>query len=408
MYSDTTLAYRCAATRYTWFASGLVKPAAVAVKKNCCCPSAAIAVDELSPAPSRLCAISAFGEIRSTRWKLRAFAITTAWSCASIPVTRSLPAPPGTPECCPSPTPAPGCSGRIASAVSAAPPARTSPRQCGWKGPPSDTHASPAHRSPPQTPAAKQVAGQLKVGIGTARRLKAAMGVRQAGGKVSAIWRAKKFVRPPASRGEALRRQHFEGVAGGAQMFRASQRQIRLHRRTQRIDVAIGVPAGEHVAAIRQRIVILIIEILTSECAIAVASAALIRDKQVFRNRVGLVPGISHRRVLAPPSPMLHGLSRQVGQRSICCALQNREGVRITDVLVRIYQPAYQLVVAVRRKTILLVKIAGDRPGVQAVQPQHLVPSGWRTGDGVAPRQRGNPLAKSAAGAKPTSTVFGS
>ena len=178
-------------------------------------------------------------------------------------------------------------------------------------------------------------------------------------------------------------------------MFRASQRQIRLHRRTQRIYITIGVPACQHVAAIRQRFVILIIEILGSERPIPVAGAALIRNKQIFRNRVRLIPRISFRRILAPPSPMLYGLSRQMGQRSVGCPLQNRKGVRIPNVLVRIHQPADEFVVAISREAILLVKVPRDRLRIQAIQPQNLISSRRRAGDRISPCQRGNPLPKS-------------
>src|SRR5260370_42647296 len=69
---------------------------------------------------------------------------------------------------------------------------------------------------------AKQVARQFKVGIGAAGRLKAAVRGRQAGGELSTVWPTKRLVRPPASRREALRRQHFESVTRRAQVFGAS------------------------------------------------------------------------------------------------------------------------------------------------------------------------------------------
>src|SRR5258708_30190066 len=116
--------------------------------------------------------------------------------------------------------------------------------------------------------------------------------------------------------------------------------------------------ASQHVAAISQRIVILIVEILPCQLTISLARAALICQKQIFRNRVGLVPRPTL--VLIWPSlfSMLNGMLRKMGQRGVGGAFENRESIGITNVPVRIDQPTNQLVVTVRGEAVLVVVIA--------------------------------------------------
>ena len=55
---------------------------------------------------------------------------------------------------------------------------------------------------------------------------------------------------------------------------------------------------------------------------------------------------------------MLYGMLRKMRQRNVGGAFENRESIGITNVPVRIDQPADELVVAVRGEAVLVVVIA--------------------------------------------------
>ena len=82
--------------------------------------------------------------------------------------------------------------------------------------------------------------------------------------------------------------------------------------------------ASEHAAALSQWIVILIVEILPSQLTISLAGAALICQKQIFRNRVGLVPRPTLVFVWPPIFPLLHGMFRKMWQCGVGGAFENR------------------------------------------------------------------------------------
>ena len=141
---------------------------------------------------------------------------------------------------------------------------------------------------------AQQVARDLEMAVGAARSFKAGVSESKTISQLSRARFAERFIRAPAAGREALRLlQHLESVLGGPQMLFASQRDVGLHGGTESIHMAIGVFEGQHVVAFRKRTEVgIILEILLGHVAIESVAAALIREKQIFRQRVALVPGI--------------------------------------------------------------------------------------------------------------------
>ena len=78
------------------------------------------------------------------------------------------------------------------------------------------------------------------------------------------------FVRAPAAGGVALLLHEAETVARGVEMHRAAVDEIGLHCGAERVDVRVGMLAGEHVfVAGERREVGLVLQEALCECAIA-------------------------------------------------------------------------------------------------------------------------------------------
>src|SRR5882762_10773661 len=131
--------------------------------------------------------------------------------------------------------------------------------------------------------------------------------------------------------------------------------------------------AGENVLPFRQRIVVLIVEILPSQFTIPRPGALLICQKEVFRDGVGFIPRPALVLVRAPNFSVLHGFLWKMRQRRVSRALKNRKSLGITNISVRIDQPTNQLVIAVGRETVVFVERSRDRLRIEAVQAQNLV-----------------------------------
>src|SRR5258708_9716570 len=142
-------------------------------------------------------------------------------------------------------------------------------------------------------------------------------------------------------------------------MLFAAEREISLHRRTERINVAVGVAAIEVAAIVRKGVVVGVVEIGAGERLVAIAGAALIRQKKIFGNSVGLVPRPGFVFVFAPRDVVFDGLARKMRSGHVRGALKNLERIGIGDVFVRVDQSADDFVVATGGKTILVVKITG-------------------------------------------------
>src|SRR6266446_7011574 len=131
--------------------------------------------------------------------------------------------------------------------------------------------------------------------------------------------------------------------------------------------------AGEYVVPLRQRIVVLLVEILPAQFTIPLPGAVLICQKEVFRDGEGFVPRPALVLVRPPNFSMLHGFLGKMRQRRVRGALKNRKSLGITNILVRIDQPTDQLVVAVGGETVFFVERSRDRLRIEAVQAQNLV-----------------------------------
>src|SRR5215472_1334527 len=223
------------------------------------------------------------------------------------------------------------------------------------------------------------------------------MGVGKAGGEIVRAGSAQGFVGPPAAGGEALRKKHVESVLCNAKVFFASQSEIRLHGGGKRVDVAVGVAARQVVLALRERVVILVVEILYAERLVTFAGAALVSQKKIFRDGVGLVPGVGDILPRTPNSVVLDGCFGEVRQGDIRGVVEDGKGVRVTDKFVGIDKATNDLVVAVSGKTIFFVEVAGDGLRVKAIQAQDLLANFGGLRDGVAASQRRDPLTECSA-----------
>ena len=92
--------------------------------------------------------------------------------------------------------------------------------------------------------------------------------------------------------------------------------------------------AGEYVVPLRERIVVLIIEILPSQFTIPLPGAALICQKEVFRDGKGFIPRPALIFVRPPSFSVFHGLLGKMWQRRVSSALKNRNRLRITNIVV--------------------------------------------------------------------------
>src|SRR5215467_11791525 len=86
---------------------------------------------------------------------------------------------------------------------------------------------------------------------------------------------------------------HTEAIGGGPQIFFITKHEVSLHRRTERIDMAIGMFAWERILVFSKCIVILVVNKAFSEIEVALVTAALISEEEVFRERIGFIPGVS-------------------------------------------------------------------------------------------------------------------
>src|SRR6267154_1693158 len=183
-------------------------------------------------------------------------------------------------------------------------------------------------------------------------------------------------------------------------MLFGAEREISLHRRTERINVAVGVAAIEVAAIVRKGIVVGVVEIGAAERLVAIAGAALIRQKKIFGNSVGLVPSPGFVFAFAPRDVVFDGFAGKMRSGHVRGALEDLERIGICDVFVRVDQATDDFVVAIRGKTILVVKIAGNRLRVKAIEAKNFFANRRRRMNGVSASERGNPLAKGCGGRK--------
>src|SRR5215469_12424044 len=89
--------------------------------------------------------------------------------------------------------------------------------------------------------------------VGTARRLEAGMGGSQAGIEQSFAWHHEGLIRSPPAGGIALLLDHAQAITRSTQVLLITEHQIRLDRRAQRVDMAIGMFSRQHILVFGKR-----------------------------------------------------------------------------------------------------------------------------------------------------------
>ena len=84
-----------------------------------------------------------------------------------------------------------------------------------------------------------------------------------------------------------------KAVAGGGEVVLAAVDEVGLHGGVERVDVAVGVLAGQNVVAFGERVEVgVVLKEAAGELAVAVACSACVGEVEVFGQRVGFVPGV--------------------------------------------------------------------------------------------------------------------
>src|SRR5882672_10042469 len=143
-------------------------------------------------------------------------------------------------------------------------------------------------------------------------------------------------------------------------MHFAAEGQVRLHRRAQRVDMAIGVSSCHSIVSFGERAIIKISKILLSQLAIALSGTTLISEEKIFCIGVGLIPGVGLVLIRPPGFAVFDSFARKMRQGHVSGVIENSISIRITDKLVGINQSTYQLVVTVSREAVVHVEIPGD------------------------------------------------
>src|SRR5579871_2280540 len=105
----------------------------------------------------------------------------------------------------------------------------------------------------------------------------------------------------------------------------------------------------------------MIVKVLFCQFPIASPGAALICEKEIFRQGVRLVPTPALIFIVTPYGIVLYRMFREVRQRRIGGAIENGERIRVADILMRIDQTANNFVIAIRWKAILVVIVPRNR-----------------------------------------------
>ena len=245
--------------------------------------------------------------------------------------------------------------------------------------------------------------------VGAAGGLKAVVALDQAGVNLLGSGFAQQLIRPPAAGGEALLLQHVKGVAGGVKVLAAAAHHVRLHRRAQRVHIAVSMLVTENVNVPRQRVEVrFIVKIGFSHCEVALACAERVHQVEVFRDRVALVPVPGDVTFVfgAPGNLTVDGVPRlSPGRRHRWCgqAAEKRSGPAAGGACP---STRNQLVIAVGREAIQSVVLRRDRFGVKLRQQQRLGAGRLVSGGGGVARERRNPLSESGAWGEPCLVYF--
>src|SRR5258708_2288066 len=160
---------------------------------------------------------------------------------------------------------------------------------------------------------AQQMACELEMRVGPAGSLKTLRLPLQTGAERAAAGNDKMLIRSPATRGETLCRDHLEALLRRRQVDRIAERQVSLCRRTQGIDMAVGMLSRQRILAAGKRREELVVEKPTSELQMNPFTGQLPRQELIFRQGVTLIPGVPAE-ILAGLRMLVarHGARRQV------------------------------------------------------------------------------------------------
>src|SRR5207248_5075649 len=109
---------------------------------------------------------------------------------------------------------------------------------------------------------------------------------------------------------EALYYNHNRTNGHRYQIIFNTKHEIGLHRRTERVDVAISMFVRQSILVSCQRIIILVIDEAFSEFEIAFVAAALIRQEEILGKRVSFIPRIGN--VLVRPPRLLFSAAQSL------------------------------------------------------------------------------------------------
>jgi hypothetical protein len=211
------------------------------------------------------------------------------------------------------------------------------------------------------------------------------------------------FIRAPAAGGVALLLNHAKTVCRRAQILFITQHQVRLHGGTQSVDVAISMFAREHILSLCQWPEIIFLNETHGEIAIARVPTALVGEKQIFRQRISLIPSVGND--LVRPGSLLctaQSFLGKIWQDRLRGAPVDVERIWILCELVSVDQATACFVVGVRRQVIIDVELTlgPNRFGKAANHASNLFLSRLRSSDSVRACQSREILSKTVPGDK--------
>src|SRR5262249_2490777 len=134
--------------------------------------------------------------------------------------------------------------------------------------------------------------------------------------------------------------------------------------------------------------------------SILISRPPLVGKKQIFRNGVRLIPSVGLVLVRTPRHVVIDGFTWQMRNGGFRRALQNRQSIGIACIFIGIDKSEHQLVKAVRREAVFIVKIGGNGFRIKLIQAEHFLAACVGTGDGVVAGQGRDPLPEGRGGGK--------
>src|SRR6266852_5391294 len=136
------------------------------------------------------------------------------------------------------------------------------------------------------------------------------MALGDAGGNIWTVWGAKRLIRPPSLHWQNFASTTFRKRFGlRAGVFHCLKSDTPALPSSTNLH-SCGMSARQHVAALGQWFVILIVEILPPQLTIPLPGAALICQKEILGNRVGFVPRPTDVPIGTPIFSMLYSMLR--------------------------------------------------------------------------------------------------